>query len=495
MKRMFVFLAAASLFGADDFESYRQSIAAEYNDYYQKEMKAFKSFVQTADGIPDKVNPYQNISVIPPKTVQKTPVVKQDKPEVVVQKPKNTIPDGTPSDSQIKTVKLNLIDPKKLTKPESSPVTVTPSVVTVDSFKLAFFGATININKNSLAFTKNISGKTNIASIVAEVKNNDAELIAELKKARAEYSLNDWDTYILVQTLVNTIYAQNMQKQKTIHAIDLLRGLGYKAVLAEGEDKNTYILIASKQQIYSKSFFDKHGSRFYVFAIDAHPRANFNTPMYFYNSSEDEQGAPMDMVMHKDPKVGSNSKPVKLSWDFDSKQYQMNVKANHDLAALMDMYPQVDYEIYMLSRSGNTLIKEISANLTNEIKKNNFSQEKAMSFILRFAQKAFVYKTDFDAYGFERPFFVEQTILLPYSDCEDRATLLSALYREVLSLDSIGLRYPGHISLGVAYNGHGDYYNYGNRKYYVTDGAYFYTSPGVSQPSFKGVAAEFLKTK
>jgi hypothetical protein len=149
----------------------------------------------------------------------------------------------------------------------------------------------------------------------------------------------------------------------------------------------------------------------------------------------------------------------------------------------------------MLSRSGNTLIKEIAANLTNEIKKNNFSQEKAMSFILRFAQKAFVYKTDFDAYGFERPFFVEQTILLPYSDCEDRATLLSALYREILGLDSIGLRYPGHISLGVAYNGHGDYYNYGNRKYYVTDGTYFYTSPGVSQPSFKGVAAEFLKTK
>lgn len=490
------FALCAAVFGADDFESYKQNVMNEYNDYYQKEMKAFKAFVETADGIPNKVNPYQNMSVIPPKPVVKTPVVKVEKPTQPIAKPKNTLPDNTPSGSQLKTVKIAQIDPAKLTKPETSPIVKTPSVVTPQMFSLAFFGSNIAINPDAVAFTKKLPSSGDASKIAENIKANDGGLIKELQKAKSEYNLNDWDSFVMIQTLVNTLYPKEAKLTKTLHAIDLLRGLGYKARFAEGEDKTPYLLIASKQQIYSKSFYDKDGSRFYIFAVDAHPRANYTQPIYFFNSPDDGIGRPIDMIMHKDPSIGKNDSAVKLSWDFEGKQYQMIVKGNAELAALMDMYPQVDYAIYMQSRSGMPLIKEMSASLMGEIKKNNFSKEKGVAFVLKFAQKAFTYKTDFDAYGYERPFFAEQTILLPYSDCEDRATLLSHLYREIFGYDSVGLHYPGHMSLAVAYDGKGvDYYNIYGQKYYVTDGTYFYASPGVSQPSFKGAQAGFVPTR
>lgn len=201
------------------------------------------------------------------------------------------------------------------------------------------------------------------------------------------------------------------------------------------------------------------------------------------------------MRMQKDPKLGADLQNVVLKWDFKQKNHVMEVSVNKNLTALMDMYPQVDNEIYMQSRSGESLISQMSGNLKKEIIRNNFTKEEAVAFILRFSQQAFTYKTDFEAYGFERPLFAEQTILLPYSDCEDRATLLSQLYRSTLNLDTVGLKYPGHISLGVAYGGSGDYYKYENSNFFVADGTYFYANPGVSQPSFKNKPAVFLKTR
>ena len=62
-------------------------------------------------------------------------------------------------------------------------------------------------------------------------------------------------------------------------------------------------------------------------------------------------------------------------------------------------------------------------------------------------------------------------------------------------MDTVGLQYPGHMSLAVAFNGKGDAYKVGNDLFYVTDGTYFYAMPGMSQPSFKNAQAKIVKTK
>lgn len=522
-KTTLLLLATLNCFAEESYEAYQQSITEEYNAYYQKEMKAYQGFIQTSDGIPNKINPYQKINIVPPPPVVTKivapivtkpvvtvpipvvtpPIVKVVIPEVkpiipevkIVDKPQNTLPQGTPSGSQIKTVNLDKIDVNKLLLPPPPLISQTPSTITVQTMQLSFFGSTIPIDQSAIAFTKILQPSKEVSDLADEIHANDTALIKRVKAIRSEYALNDWDIVVLSQALMNTIYSAKDQKLKTLHIIDVLRGLGYKTLLAEGTDKKLYFLIPTKQPLYSKSFFTRDDVKYYLFGVDEHPRADAKVSISFYKSADDGQGSPLDMRMLKDPLIGMDGQTVNLKWDFETKKYTMNVTLNKNLTALMDMYPQVENDAYLQSRSGGKLVRELSSNLMNESKKNHFTKEQSIAFILRFAQQAFTYKTDFDAYGYERPMFVEQTILLPYSDCEDRAILLSRLYQEALGLDTVGLRYPGHLALGVSYSGKGDYYAMQNKNYYVTDGTYFYANPGMSQPNFKNMAAKFLETK
>jgi len=524
-KTTLLLLSALNVWADDGYEAYRQSITEEYNAYYEKEMKAYQGFIETSDGIPDKINPYQKVNIVPPRpivtkvvppspivkpivptpslVVTPPPVVKVPTPHIkpiipeakILAKPQNTLPQGTPSGSQIKTVDLDKIDVKKLLPPPPPLIAQTPSTVTVQTMQLSFFGSSIPIDQSAIAFTKTLQSSKEVSDLAEEIHTKDIPLIKRLKAIRSEYALNDWDMVVLSQALMNTIYSAKDQKLKTLHIIDVLRGVGYKTLLAEGTDKKLYFLVPTKQPLYSKSFFTRDDVKYYLFSVDAHPRADAKVSISFYKSADDGQGLPLDMRMLKDPLIAMDPQTVNLKWDFETKKYTMNITLNKNLTALMDMYPQVENDAYLQSRSGEKLVRELSSNLMNESKKNHFTQDQSIAFILRFSQQAFTYKTDFDAYGFERPLFVEQTILLPYSDCEDRAILLSRLYQEALGLDTVGLRYPGHLSLGVSYSGKGDFYTTHNQNYYVTDGTYFYSNPGMSQPSFKNVAAKYLETK
>jgi hypothetical protein len=83
---------------------------------------------------------------------------------------------------------------------------------------------------------------------------------------------------------------------------------------------------------------------------------------------------------------------------------------------------------------------------------------------MRFTRNAFLYETDSQAYGKEKRFSPEQTLLNTYSDCDDRAASFFYLVKEIYHLPMIALLYPTHITIAVkfdkpvgntiTYNGH-----------------------------------------
>lgn len=487
--RKLIFLIAVELFAVNDFASYKANIMKEFNDYYEKEMREFANYMQTSDGIENKINPYQEIDLTPSKPPKDEAIKKE-----VVKKESNIEKDGTPSGSQARTVDIEKIDIKELVP--LKPVVIAPAVVLDDTINIDFFGANIVLKKSSINFVKTIARSDKPAKIEESIGARSDALVAELKRYKKELNLNDFDIYLLSQIVVNNIYKDGSELERTVLMINIVRSLGYKVRLAEGKSKKPYILVATKQDLFSKGYSTKDNQKFYLFHISSHPRANFSEGIFFYNSPDDNKGVAMDMVMHKDPKIGTNTQQVELNWVWNKKPQKMVVKANRHLVDLMDMYPQVDYAIYMQSNSGLDLINEISHNLAKTIMDLDLKEEEAVNFVLRFAQSAFAYKTDFEAYGYERPFFVEQTILLPYSDCEDRATLLSKLYRTIFGYESVGLHYKGHVALAINYGGSGkDFYELNNRRYFVADGVYFYKDAGVSQPEFKSIRPKFLPTR
>lgn len=486
--RKLLFLFALELFANSDFESYKKSIQKEFQNYYEKEMKAFESYKKTADGIEDKINPYQEMSVLPTKEIKKEPPKEELIREKNIEKP------NTPSGSQTKTVDIETIDEKSLIAPEKPVIPV--AVVEKNIYKFEFFGREIEIEKSSIEFVQTVSKEKDIAKLGELIRSKNSKLANQVKRYKNSLDLNDWDSIIFVQTLINNLYKKDEDLAKTVHAVELIRELGFKARIAEGKSKKPYLLLALKQDLYSKGFTTKDNQKFYIFAIDSHPRASFSEPIYFYKSPDDNKGRLVDMIMNKDPKIGEQNQAVKLSWDYKQKNHQIVVNANRQLANLMDMYPQVDYAIYMQSNSGARLIKEVSIKLAEKIVDLGLDEKEAVNFVLRFVQHAFAYKTDFEAYGYERPVFVEQAVLLPYSDCEDRATMLSQFYRAIFGYESRGLKYIGHMALAVDYRGDGkDFLNIENRKFFVVEGSYFYVNAGVAQPDFVGVKPTVLPTR
>ena len=67
-------------------------------------------------------------------------------------------------------------------------------------------------------------------------------------------------------------------------------------------------------------------------------------------------------------------------------------------------------------------------------------------------QTAFAYRTDQDQFSREKWMLPEETLFYPYSDCDDRAVLFAWLVRELLELPVIGIQWPGHMAVAVAFD-------------------------------------------
>jgi hypothetical protein len=111
----------------------------------------------------------------------------------------------------------------------------------------------------------------------------------------------------------------------------------------------------------------------------------------------------------------------------------------------------------------------------------------AVNILLRFVQNAFAYKTDQKQFKYEKVLFPEETLYYKYSDCEDRTILFSYLVKNLLNLDTIGLKYKDHISSAVALNSkiRGDGYKVNGRLFYVADPTFINANIGETMTKYK----------
>ena len=116
--------------------------------------------------------------------------------------------------------------------------------------------------------------------------------------------------------------------------------------------------------------------------------------------------------------------------------------------------------------------------------------------ILNFVQTAFVYGYDDQIWGGDRPFFADETLFYPYSDCEDRSILFSYLIRTLTKQDVVLLYYPNHLATAVRFSEDlpGDYVMVEGLKYLVCDPT-GYKPIGNAYDEFKNVQAQVIKIR
>jgi hypothetical protein len=115
------------------------------------------------------------------------------------------------------------------------------------------------------------------------------------------------------------------------------------------------------------------------------------------------------------------------------------------------------------------------------------SEDEAANFLLSFVQHAFAYKTDIDQFGYQKCFFIEESIYFPYNDCKDRSVIYAWLVHELLGIKVIGLLYPGHMSTAVELKQIREGYAtvmYQGRRFVIADPTYINASVGMPMPSY-----------
>ena len=353
--------------------------------------------------------------------------------------------------------------------------------------KIAYGGLDFYLN-NSLNRKCSLNGlnENAIADAYEALCNSDYKpLLADCAQIRKDLRLNDWGVFTLERQVADT-YCGTANESIVMQQF-LLNEMGYKARMARKATEDKMMLfVATDCSIYAHPYITLNGQNYYNLSGN-------NEQCQFYMCQKDSPKAKnsVGMQLKEAPlfpgTVGSSTHQAKGS----------AVRVTVDVPkALMDFYkdyPQCDYSVYFNAPVNAAMENRILSSLAPLVQGRN--EADAANILINFVQTAFQNQTDGQQFGYEKPFFVEELFVYPYSDCEDRAMLFSYLVRKLLGLDVVLLDYPEHIATAVRFNGNvsGDYLMVNGRKYIVCDPTYIGASIGMTMPRYKTVSAKVLK--
>ena len=313
-------------------------------------------------------------------------------------------------------------------------------------------------------------------------------LLADCLSTRDKLALCDWGYFTFLDCVCSKIYGSG--NEAVMLKAFLLSQSGYKIRLARSKDGAMKLLVSFTDDIYDYGYFTIGGVRYYLIE-----KNNENSLYVFEQEFPNEKSLRMS--------VGSAARFA----DKASSASSLRSKRFPDVAATASLNENLigfynDYPISCKRNQkfsqwvfyANTQISDaVKASIYPVLRKaiSGKSQADAANILINFVQTAFEYKTDEEVWGRERPFFPEETLYYPYSDCEDRAILYSRLVRDLMGLKAVLLYYPGHLASAVAFTEPvtGDYLNVSGTRYLVCDPTYINAPIGKTMPGMDNSGA------
>ena len=428
-----------------------------------------------------------------PQPVQKpieiatiTPIVKPLPVKPVISKPaekitqKPTIPD-TKQKQVVSTperipVPRPVQKPKKIQLPKGKPVSI------------SYFGLNIQFSYDP-KMEQRIYGrvtKDTISKFWSTLSQSDYELLQkQFDSKRAPLDLNDWSYAILVNKVAEKIYPGQSDAQSMFTWYFMTKA-GYSARIAYN-DGGVYLLLPSKQKVFRAPYFTYDGVKYYSLKFDGQKSPALKN-LYTYDGHYPGAKSRMDMQIKKPLVTGRQDVKKTLKFKYRGKSYQVRTSYDKSMVDYLDTYPLLDLDLYL-----STSVSEATANpLLSQLGKiiNGKSEEEAVNILLSFTQAAFKYKNDTEHFGGENYLFPEETLHYAYSDCEDRVFMFAWLVRQLVGLEVVGLKYPGHLSAAVRFNEKvaGSSIKFHGKRYFIADPTYTNARAGQSLPDYKKVS-------
>jgi hypothetical protein len=457
------------------YQEYLSKEDQQFLDYMEKEWKEFQAF--------QGIKPFDKPKPQTPPIVY-TPIKKEEP------KPIPPIPEEQ---------KPIVPEKRKPVEPSVSPVVEKPQLLEppgTSSVIINYFDVPIALNVPSSLKKYQISGsidKETVRSFYEVCSKIDCEkMLEDIKQKAKEMRIGDWGNAQIADHVSHKIFPEK-EKEVRLFTWYLLLRLGFDAKIGYTRSNNVYLLFPSQQQIYSYQYysFPPSEARYYLFPAN-NQAVEVHEGLFTYEGNHPQAKTAFDFVVHKTPVFQEKIGKKQLHFVFNGIEYQIPVQYNVDDVEYVLNYPQVDFEAYFESAPSQDASKSLQESLQPLLKGR--TEEDGANFLLRFVQSAFEYKTDDEQFGREKPFFPDETIYYPYSDCEDRAILFSYLIRSLLHLDVVGLHYPNHIATAVRFSKkiEGEAIEYQGKVLTVCDPTYINADIGMCMPQFKNVQPKVI---
>lgn len=312
-----------------------------------------------------------------------------------------------------------------------------------------------------------------------------------LLNQKSRLGLNDWGFAKLTWKTGLDIF-DGSRDHANLFTWFVLTKTGYMTRIGHNEDR-IYLLMATENRIYGANYFELSGVRYYALSFDDVPPETGQ--LYTYTKDYPDTDRKISLVVEQLPSVEKDLLERTLTFQYAGQDYEISVQVDQSLIRFYEFYPQTDLEVYFNA----PVTRQTAEGLLTQLEPivEGMPETHAVNLILRFVQTAFGYKIDPDNFGREKPLFPEETLFYEYSDCEDRAILFSYLVRNLLGMEVIGLRYPGHIATAVRFDSdvEGDSVNYDGERFLISDPTFVNADIGMEMPAFADVNPEPITIK
>jgi len=281
------------------------------------------------------------------------------------------------------------------------------------------------------------------------IQSQPDSAVRHLLKQKRERSLGDWGYYLALRDLSEILYPAAQRTKRTASTATLwmwgmLVQSGYRARVGYNDAGETFLMLPANERLFDHPQLRVGEQRYYI--VTPEERTGFGS-LRTYKGEHPAADRVFSFDLKNVPKLEGATETRSLTFDYDGTNHTVTVETRPVALDYLAAYPNVELPVLFRAGMSGATHSSVVDDLRPLV--DDRSEVEAINLLLRFVQTAFEYKVDQDSFGEERFLFPEETLALPYSDCEDRSVLFAYLVRHVLGLQTVALSYPRHISVAV----------------------------------------------
>lgn len=485
------------------FEAYRQQQQQTFDAYKQQQRELFRAYEESmrqqweAFAVQAKINsrlrPEPRQQPVKPAGTDKDnrlmPVAEvMGGVSALNRKAGGNLDDDIPEDFFDDLADFLEDDAEPAPQPEPAPNTLVVEAGHPSAFQFSYLGSDCRVRMGKdFAFALNGVDENCCADAWKQLSQADIKALSDdVKALKAAMRLGDWAYMGLLNAMGNAYYGQS--DQAVLFAFMMLVYDGYRVKMCR-MDNRLALMAGVAETVYGYSYVTIDGLRHYIFRQDEASQCYVVHMPQGGTKLFSSELASVPALAYE----GAPYREIKVQ-GADGRMLSAKVRPNKNLMRYYNALPRTDQWDYYVHTS---LSRELKYALYPLLRKEleGKSEVEAVNVLLHFIQHGFEYQTDGEQFGYERPLFGDETFFYPYTDCEDRAILLSILSADLLGLEAVLVEYDNHLSTAIRFNEDvsGAYFQLDDGKYFCCDPTYIGAGVGESMPDYAGKSAKIIR--